>query len=180
MRLKNLFAVLFLSIAVISCKDEAKKEENGEQKQEVVSASANTFKVSLTLVAKNNDDFCLLHTEDGSLDFKDGIWKEVKGSDSDQTIEFSLPENAFPTQLRMDLGKNQDEILLKSVKFEYNGKSREIKGFETGVFFRADASKCSYNATMGIIKALVKDGKKEPISLYPNEAVMAAELPKLK
>lgn len=180
MKFKNLFITLLLTVTAISCKDEANKEENGAQNQEVATPSANTFKVTLNLVAKSNDDFCLLYTQDGSLDFKDGIWKEVKGSDSDQTIEFSLPENAFPTQLRMDLGKNQDEVLLKTVKFEYNGKTREIKGFETGVFFRADASKCSYDATMGIIKPIVKDGKKEAISLYPNEAVMKAELPKLK
>lgn len=179
MKLKNLFLVLFLTLITVSCKDEAKSTENEVQGQEA-NVAANTFKVTLNFVAKNNDDFCLLYTEDGSLDFKEGIWKEVKGSDSEQTIEFALPENAFPTQLRMDLGKNQDEILLKTVKFEYNGKSREIKGFETGVFFRADASKCSYDATMGIIKPLVKDGKKEAISLYPNEKVMEAELPKLK
>lgn len=180
MKFKSLFIALFLTVTAISCKDEAKKEENGSQNQEVVETSANTFKVTLTIVAKSNDDFCLLYTEDGSLNFQDGIWKAVKGSDSDQTIEFSLPENVFPTQLRMDLGKNQDEILLKTLKFEFNGKTREIKGFETGVFFRADASKCSYDATMGIIKPLVKDGKKEAISLYPNEAVLKAELPKLK
>lgn len=179
MRLKNLFIVLVLSIVVISCKDEAKKDKN-EVKNEEVAAPTSGFKVTLNIVAKSNDNFCLLHTEDGSLNFKDGIWKEIKGSDSDQTVEFSLPENVFPTQLRMDLGKNQDEILLKSIKFEYRGKIREIKGFEAGVFFRADGSKCSYDATMGVIKALVKDGKKEPISLYPNEAVMATELPKLK
>jgi hypothetical protein len=180
MRLKNSLILLFVILTAISCKDETKKDNNGEQSQEAVAPSANAFKVTLNLVAKSNDDFCLLHTEDGSLDFKDGIWKEIKGSNDDQTVEFYLPENAFPTQLRLDLGKNQDEILLKSVKFEYNGKSREIKGFETGVFFRADASKCTYDATMGIIKPLVKDGKKEAISLYPNEAVLAAELPKLK
>jgi len=179
MKLKKLFIVLILVVIVVSCKDEAKSTENEVQAQET-NAVTNAFTVTLNFVAKNNDDFCLLYTEDGSLDFKEGIWKEVKGSDSDQTIEFSLPENTFPTQLRMDLGKNQDEILLKTVKFEYNGKSREIKGFETGVFFRADASKCSYDATMGIIKPIIKDGKKEAISLYPNEKVMAAELPKLK
>lgn len=179
MKFKNLFIVLLLTVTVISCKDEAKNQDNSAQPQEAAPV-ANAFKVTLDVVAKKNDDFCLLYTEDGSLNFKDGIWKEVKGSDKDQTIEFYLPENAFPTQLRMDLGKNQDEILLKTVKFEYNGKTREIKGFEIGVFFRADASKCSYDATMGVITPLVKEGKKEAISLYPNEAVMKAELPKLK
>ena len=180
MRIKNLFIIGLLTVALIGCKEASKKDENNSKNQEQIVSSANTFKVVLNFVAKKNDDFCLLYTIDGSLNFNDGIWKEVKGDFNEQSLEFSLPENKFPTQLRIDFGKNQDEILLKTVKFEYNGKSREIKGFETGVFFRADASKCSYNPTMGIITPLIKDGKKESISLYPNEEVLKVELPKLK
>jgi hypothetical protein len=179
MKFKNLFLLLFLTLTVISCKDEAKNEEKEMQNQEAA-VPANAFKVTVNLVAKSDDNFCLLYTEDGSINFKDGVWKEIKGSYDEQTLEFSLPENVFPTQLRMDLGKNQDEILLKSVKFDFKGKTRDLKGPELGVFFRADASKCTYDVTMGIIKPLVKDGKKEAISLYPNETILAAELPKLK
>jgi hypothetical protein len=178
MKFRNLFIALFVAVTAISCKDEAKTQENGVQSEE---AAVPTFKVQVKFVAKKNDDFCLLYTQDGTIDFKDGVWKEVKGLEGEQTIEFSLPKDIYPTQLRLDLGRNQDQedIIIKSMKFEYNRNSREIKGFEMGVFFRADASKCTFDPMSGVVKALVKDGKREAPSLYPNETVLAAELPKL-
>lgn len=179
MKFKNLFTALFISILLISCKDESKKQTEEGQNPEVKEATS-SFKVTATLVAKKDDDFCLLYTEDGSINFKEGIWQNIKGSGNEQNVEFLLPENVFPTQLRMDLGKNQDEVLLKSVKFDYQGKSREVKGYELGIFFRPDPTKCTYDPTLGIIKAIVTDGKIQPISLYPSEAVLAKELPKLK
>jgi hypothetical protein len=178
MKFKKLFTVLLLAITVISCKNEDKKQSEDGQNQDVA-VQTDAFRVVLTLVAKKDDDFCLLYTQDGSISFKDGVWQNIKGSDGDQTVEFSLPENVFPTQLRMDLGKNQNEILLKSIKFEYKGKTREVTGYESGIFFRADPSTCTYDATSGVIRAIVKDGKPQPISLYPSEAVLAKELPKL-
>lgn len=181
MKFKNLFLLLFITITAISCKDEAKNQENPAPAQEENAAAANAFKVTLTIVVKKDDDFCLLYTEDGSLNFKDGVWEHIKGLDNEQTIQFSLPNDVFPTELRLDLGKNseQDDLLLKSLKFEYAGKVRELNGPQIGAFFRADGNKCSYDYTTGVIKGIVKDGKKQSASLYPHEGVMAAELPKL-
>ncbi len=178
MKFKNLFLVLFLTVTAVSCKDEGKNQENEATEVEV---AANAFKVTLSFVAKKDDAFCLLYTEDGSVNFKDGVWKEVRGSEGEQTIEFPLPNDSFPTQLRLDLGKNgvQEEIVMKSIKFEYAGKTRELKGTEMAAFFRPDYSKCSFDAETGIIKAIEKDGKREVPSLYPHENVLAAELPKL-
>ena len=104
MKLKILLVALVL--VVVSCKNEPKNQTNEVNNQEVV---ANTFKVTINAVVKNNDDFCLLYTEDGSLNFEKGIWKGVTGAENEQTIEFSLPENEFPTQLRLVLGKNPEQ-----------------------------------------------------------------------
>ena len=71
------------------------------------------------------------------------------------------------------------DIVIKSIKFEFDGNVREIKGFEMGVFFRADDTKCTFDSTSGLVKSLVKDGVKQSPSLYPHESVQAAELPKL-
>jgi hypothetical protein len=181
MKFKNLFLLLFLTITAISCKEEGKDKEGSAQGQEEIAPASNAFKVTLNMVTKKNDDFCLLYTEDGSLNFEKGVWKVIKGSESDQLVEFYLPNDEFPTQLRLDLGRNpeQDDILIKSIKFEYLGNTRELKGAEIGVFFRADANKCTFDPVTGLVKALVKDGKKETPSLYPHESVFAAELPKL-
>jgi hypothetical protein len=177
MKFKNLIIALFLTVTLISCK-EAKNQENEAQAQEPATP---VFKMTVSLIAKKTDDFCLLYTQDGSIAFKDGIWKEVKGLDNEQMVEFSLPTDVFPTQLRLDLGRNKDQedIVISAIKFEYAGHVRVVKGFEMGLFFRADNTKCSFDPMTGIVKALVKDGKKESPSLYPNETVQAAELPKL-
>lgn len=176
MKLK--FLLVALVLVVVSCKNEPKNQSNEVNNQEVVS---NTFKVTVNAVVKKNDDFCLLYTEDGSLNFEKGVWKGITGSENVQTIEFSLPDNEFPTQLRLDLGKNpeQNDIIIKSMKLEYAGKSRELKEFELGVFFRADNSKCTFNYETGLVTALVKDGIRQNPSLYPNESVLGPELQKL-
>jgi hypothetical protein len=175
MRIKYLLILMFLM--VIGCKDKSINTQNENQNQ---GYSADLFKVTLRAVVKKDDDFCLLYTEDKSLNFVDGVWKNVEGSDNEETIEFLLPSGVFPTQIRLDLGKNieQEDILIKSIKFEYSGKTREIKGPEIGVFFRADDSKCSYDSSTGILKAFIKNDKKLA-SLYPNEIILDSELPKL-
>ncbi len=177
MKMKINFLFILLLLTVVSCKEKENNSDSNVEKQEV---AANAFKLTLNIIAKKKDNFCLLYTEDGSLNFNDGIWSQSKGSESEQAIEFALPKDVFPTQLRLDLGKNkeQEDLVIKSIKFEYQGKIRELKGAEMGVFFRADASKCSFDAITGVVKAIVKDGNRE-YSLYPNEAILAAELPKL-
>ena len=178
MKFKNLFLALFLTLTAISCKEDGKNQENGNQEAEV---AVNAFKVTLNFIAKKDDDFCLLYTEDGSIDFKEGVWKAVKGAENEQVVEFYLPNDSFPTQLRLDLGRNaeQEDIVIKSIKFEYDGNVRELKGPEMGAFFRPDYSKCSFDTATGLVQAKVKDGKREVPSLYPHENVFAAELPKL-
>jgi hypothetical protein len=172
--MRHKFLIILTFFIAISCKENSTSSENEPQNQ------ANLFKVTVNAIVKKNDDFCLLYTEDNSLNFNDGIWKEVKGSENLQPVEFYFPNEVFPSQLRMDLGKNseQEDITIKSIKFEYLGNVREIRGPEIGVFFRADDSKCTFDSATGTIKALSKDGKKSA-SLYPNETILAQELPKL-
>jgi len=175
MKINFLFVLLFLT--VVGCKEKENNSNSATNNQEV---TADNFKLTLNIIAKKKDNFCMLYTEDGSLNFNEGVWSQSKGSDTEQAIEFALPKDVFPTQLRLDLGKNkeQEDLVIKSIKLEYKGKVRELKGAEMGVFFRADASKCSFDAVTGIVKAIEKDGNRE-YSLYPNEAILAAEIPKL-
>jgi hypothetical protein len=178
MNLKRIFLTLVIASTVLSCKDTAKDESKDI---DTTVESINTFKVTAKVIVKKDDDFCLLYTQDGSIDFKDGVWQVVKGSENEQTVEFSLPEDVFPTQLRLDLGRNkeQEDILIKSVKFEYLGNERELVGAQIGAFFRADVSKCTYDYETGVIKGLVIDNVKQSPSLYPHESVQAQELPNL-
>lgn len=178
MDLKRIFLMFVLVSTVLGCKNETKEES---VTQETTVETINSFKMTASVIVKKDDDFCLLYTQDGSLNFKEGVWKGVKGSENEQNVEFLLPQDTFPTQLRLDLGRNkdQDDIVIKSVKFEYLGNVLELVGPQIGVFFRADASKCTYDFETGLIKGLIIDNVKQSPSLYPHELVQEKELSKL-
>lgn len=166
--------ILFLTF--IGCKGEKDIDSLEVLKPDLVEK---TFKVTLKVIVKKNDDLALFYTTDGSTNFKDGpIWQEVKGSESLQDVVFVLPEGLYPTQLRLDFGQKQDQenITLQSVKMDYKGKTREIIGAELTNFFRADDSKCTFDPATGLIKAI---GQTKAPSLYPHETNLGPEIAKL-
>jgi hypothetical protein len=163
--------LLFMAVIFSSCKND-KTDKDAESK---------TFKVTVKVIAKNDDDFCLLYTTDGTCNFNDKVvWQHVKGNNDEQEVAFSLPSNIKPTQLRLDFGikKEQDEIVLKKMTFEYNNKKKEIQGDELRLLFRPDDSKCTFDGTTGVIKAITKDGQKQIPSIYPQEANLGPVLKK--
>jgi hypothetical protein len=179
MKRKIIFAVLLVAVFFTGCKNEKSVDSLEVVQSEVVD---NNFKVTLSVIAKKDDDFALFYTEDGTTNFIDTpIWQGVKGNDNTQEIKYILPNEVFPTQLRMDFGLKQDQedIILKSVTLEYKSNKKVIAGPELITFFRADENKCTFDASTGVIKALEKDGMKQSPSLYPQEVVLGPELRKL-
>jgi hypothetical protein len=171
--------LLLSSVLLCSCKND--KTENNSEGENKVTVD-NIFKVTVTVIAKKNDDFCLLYTEDGSINFTQGsVWQNVKGNENEQQVVFNLPKEAYPTQLRIDFGMNkeQEDITLKAIVCEYNGNKKEIRGNDLGLLFRPDDSKCTFDSSTGLIKAIVKDGQKQSPSFYPQEAILGPELIKL-
>lgn len=178
MKFKSILLLLMMSLAFVNCKNESTPTEAEKNEAE---APKNVFKVAVDVLVKKDDNFCLLYTEDGSLDFKEGVWQVVKGADAEQKVEFLLPVDVFPSQLRLDLGQkpDQEDIVIKKITFEYLGKTRVLVGQEIAAFFTPDTSKCTFDATTGIVKAVTKDGVKQSPSLYPNQSIQAAEIPTL-
>lgn len=159
-----------------------KNEKSADQLEVVTPIVAdNIFKVTLNVIVKNDDDFSLYFTDGSGPSFKEPIWMGIKGSKIPQKLTFKIPDENFPSELRLDFGmkKDQKDIILKSVLLEYNGKKREISGAEIGVYFRADNNKCSFDPSTGIIKAVVKNGERQNPSLYPQDAVLKSEIEKL-
>lgn len=174
------FFVILIVFTIFSCKDEKSIDSLEVVKPEAV--IDNDFKITVNVIVKKDDDFCLFYTEDGTSDFKnEPIWTGIKGSESVQPIVYTLPKEVFPTQLRLDFGlkKDQEDIVFKSIVLEYKGKNREISGSELVKFFRADEKTCKFDASTGIIKAAVKDGVRVYPSLYPIEENLGAEIKKL-
>jgi hypothetical protein len=180
MRTKFIITTLVLLGIFTSCKNE-KSVDSLEVVQPEVTVD-NSFKVTLGVVVKKDDDFSLFYTEDGSANFKgEPIWQGVKGNEMVQQVVYTLPDGVFPTQLRMDFGMNkeQEDIILKSVVLEYKGNKREFIGVNLIDFFRADENKCTFDPSTGLIKAKVVDGVRQFPSLYPHEANLKPEIEKL-
>jgi hypothetical protein len=173
MRINTIFLILFSSVLFISCKNENSNDSTDTVKPETT--FDNSFKVNLSVNLKKDDAFSLYYSEDGTLNFKaEPIWLEVKGSESTQDVTFSLPKDTYPSQIRLDFGMNkeQEDILLKAVTFEYKGIKKQIAGSDIGNYFIPDQSKCSFDASTGLIKPVVKDGVKQYPSLYPQELTL--------
>lgn len=171
--------LLFFVFCFVGCKNETNDDSKTTTELE---ETVKQFKVTLKFIAAKKDDFCLLYTEDNTINFgENGIWKSVEGSDNDQTVEFELPSDVFPTHLRLDLGikPEQSDITLKSVVLEYNGNKREISGNELGTFFRADENTCTFDPKSGLIKSNVDNGVRKNPSLYPQEPTLKQEIEKL-
>ena len=180
MKTKVLSLLIVMAIVFTGCKNDKSVDSLEVKKAEVVDK---TFKVTLKIIVKRDDDFSLFYTEDGSADFKgEALWLGVKGSSDEQEVTFTLPEDVIPTQLRLDFGMKQDqeEIILKGFKFDYQGKTFEKSGPEMAVYFTPDLTKCTFDPATGIIKAVVKDGKAQFPSLYPQVDAMKIALDNLE
>ena len=178
MKNKNILVVLFGLFVFIGCKNNNSNDGGKSEAQKTIKP----FTVTLRVVVKKDDDFCVLYTEDGTINFgSNGIWKSVKGSENEQLIPFELPSDVIPTELRLDFGikPEQTDVILKSVILEYKDKRREITGSELALFFRADENTCKFDANTGIVKANLKNGVRQNPSLYPGELIVKQEIEKL-
>lgn len=179
MKHNHLFVLIFCFFCFVGCKDKANDNAEGTKDSQ---STSKQFKVTLRVIAQKTDSFCLLYTEDGTINFgEQGIWKGIEGSENEQSVQFDFPEEIFPTSLRIDLGieKEQSQVILKSVILEYNGKKREISGSELGLFFRGNENNCTFDVTTGIVKPVIKDGVRQNPCLYPSETALSAEIKKL-
>lgn len=171
-------AILFAGIFT-SCKNEKSVGSSEGVESPVVD---NNFKITLNVIVKRDDDFSLFYTEDGSINFTgEPIWLGVKGSENIQQVVYNLPDEVFPTELRLDFGmkEDQEDIILKGVTLEYKGRKKEIVGANLINFFIADENKCTFDPSTGTIKAIIKDGVRQFPSLYPQEVNLKPEIKKL-
>lgn len=180
--MKTKFFIAFIALASLfsSCKDEKDVDSLEVVTPEAVDTG---YKVTVNVIVKKDDDFSLFYNEDNTIDFTkiDAMWQGVKGSESEQPVVFNLPVEVVPTQLRLDFGMKQDQedIILRSVVIEHKGKKEIITGPLLKNCFVADASKCTFDGDTGVIKAVVKNGKREFPSLYPQEAALKEVLDRL-
>ncbi len=138
MKTKVIFASLFLSLAFVSCKNDAKVEEAPKTEE----VKKNTFDVTVDLVIKKDDDL-ILYYKDGTNQWiveEKAVWNTVKGSNNPQTVVFSLPEDVIPNDFRLDIGRNeykeQKPIEIKKITLSYLNSKFEVSQDQINNFFK--------------------------------------------
>lgn len=156
MKLKSIFALLFVLLFTVSCKKEEKKE--GENEAEV---SQRPFTVSIRMKVKE-DDVITLYFKDNTISYftEDmAVYKSLVKGEQMQDIVFELPEWAVPNDFRFDLSaKTQSQVCyVENIHFLYHGKSVDIfnKDLEKylkpneGVIFDSKDRSYSFKAVNG-------------------------------
>lgn len=170
-----------LTTVFVGCKNESNSNDANDLTKQVPLEEG--FRVSLEVIVKKDDSFHLYFTEDGTIDFgkNQPISAKVIGSENAQNVIFNIPNDFFPNEFRFDLGSNleQEEIILKSIKFDFKGKTKSLVGSEIGMYFRADGTNCIYDISTGSIKGKVVDGKRLMPLLYPHEEALRLEIEKM-
>lgn len=141
--MKNKFIKTVLSLMVVlfitSCKNNEKTETVPEAPKE-----HKGLIVSMNLIVQEDDLFQIFYTEDGSDNFvgEKCINVNVKGSNQAQEINFNIPEDVFPRQLRFDVGSNkaQKDIKVESFKLKYFDKVFEVPGKDFWYYFGNNTS----------------------------------------
>ena len=185
MKFRNLVGVVILFLSMFACKNEKAKEASNETEKVPVTESVDKrYKVTLDFIAKKDDSFSLFYTTDGSIDFTkiEPLWVEFKGDEIIQQIVFNIPENVVPTQIRLDFGVNkaQEEIIIRKFKMEHLDKSFEGSGPIFFEYFRPDLTKTIVDTETGVVKPVIKKGKRQSPSFYPIEPTQAQEIAKIK
>ena len=123
MKNKLLLLLVLFNLIVISCKKETKNEATQTPKIE----ENKSFNVTMNLVVTVDDNFQIYYIEDDSNIFTPDKYIDVsiKGKNTPQEINFKLPEDVVPTNLRFDLGTNkqQKEVKIIDFKLKYYDKS---------------------------------------------------------
>ena len=144
--------------------------------QAPVEETNKNFEVSFELLATQDDNMHLYYTEDNSINFNEeqSVWAPFKGSNAYQKVVFTLPEEALPTDLRVDLGygknEKQRDIILKNFKMSYYGKSFEASGSDIFNYFYPNKDNTILNKETAKVNRMKVDQLTAP-SLYPHTSL---------
>jgi len=168
MKPRLIFTIFLSMFILISCKDKEVQNEDNKVVPEQEVKKDNII-VTLTAVVKKDDSFQIYFKNEDSEAFTEekSFFVEFKGSETEQKIVFSLPEDEYPNYIRLDFGvnKEQDPIEIKNLTFKFYEKSFEVKGEDFSNYFYSNGSIEIADKTKGVLKLIVgKDGNYDPMS----------------
>ena len=136
-KLISFIALIALMFSVLSCKND-KKEAQKEEK------SDGSLHVIISAIVPKDDSFQIYWNEEGSDNFtaEKFVNIDIKGNEKPQDLDFKIPEQAMPKQLRFDLGSNkgQGTIKINSLKLKYYDKVFQCQAQDFWKYFGNNTS----------------------------------------
>lgn len=168
MKTNKLFLAFLMLTTLVSCK----KEESTEKENQTVEKIENTFIVTLNAIVKKDDSFQLYYKDEDEAPYEENnsMFIEFKGTEEPQDITFKLPQDVLPNFFRLDFGtnKDQEEIVVNSIKISYLDKTIEAKGLDFYKYFVVNEETMVKDTLKPVLKPkITKEGTYDPIT-YSN------------
>jgi hypothetical protein len=164
MKTKFITLLVFLMSMMVSCKLENEKttEQNNENADSTVKTTGTGFKISFSAVVDKDDAFQIFYNEDGTEGFTGDqmVNLKIKGNPEEQTLEFVLPDDANPLNLRFDIGSNKElkQVKFNGFKMDFRGNTFSAQGSEFFKYFYPN-DQVSCDTINSIAKNIGKEGK---------------------
>ncbi|MVO10613.1 hypothetical protein GOQ30_15675 [Flavobacterium sp. TP390] len=143
--MKNFFKTIlfcFVLLVAISCKKEEEQKDVENVQAEIVEKDE-SLHVIFDVIVPEDDNFQIYWFDNGApIDPEHYVNIDIKGAPTAQTLDFKIPDDFIPTQLRFDIGsnKNQKEVKFLSCEFKYLDKVFKIQGSDFWMYFGNNAS----------------------------------------
>lgn len=170
MKANKILVGLLLSLALVSCKNETKKDDASEVATEQSEVKQDVFTITLNAIVKKDDSFQVYYKEvqDDQIPFeeKNSMYVDVKGSDQAQDIVFNLPPDVLPNQIRLDYGINKEQptIKINSLNFKYLGKTVDLNGKDFFKHFIFNNSTVKVDTINSTLTPILDKGNYDPMS----------------
>ena len=159
--------VFCLITLTMGCKSDQEKKGDvtTEEVVETPQKMEKSFVIKLN-VQIPNDDVLEVYFQDQDNDkysWKNKVTKNITGSTNMQTVEFKLPNEIFPTSIRIDLGagKESETIAFGGLEMSFEDFNMTVNQEELPGFFIPNKY-IQYNKETGEITCTKVEGKYDP------------------
>ena len=131
--MKKIFKTIlfcFILLGVVSCKKDGEQKNTDSVQTEVVEKDE-SLHVIINVIVPKDDNFQIYWFDNGAaINPEHYVNIDVVGSPNPQTLDFKIPDDFIPTQLRFDIGSNkeQGEVKIINCEFKYLDKAFKIEG----------------------------------------------------
>ena len=141
MKIQIKYILVLLTLVLVSCKEKksANREEQSVKKNTADLYYSDDFYIMLKAKVVKEDEFQIFYKQNISESYMEDRSATIKISPNSefQNVEFILPNDVYPYNLRLDLGMNSDQvsIQIKHITLGYKDQNFKIEAKDITRYF---------------------------------------------